>query len=42
MNRFYITPSIFWEIESGKGRFTIAWLFIHFDILFHFNEGESK
>ena len=34
MTRFYITPSIFWEIENNKGKFTIAWLFIYFDIKF--------
>lgn len=33
MKRFYITPSIFWETdESGKGKFTIAWLFIYLDV----------
>ena len=32
--KFYLTPSIFLEVENGNGRFTIAWLFIYLDIYF--------
>jgi hypothetical protein len=42
MNRFYITPSVFWEIEDNRGRFTIAWLFIHLDIKFKINEEDKQ
>lgn len=36
MNRFYVTPSIFWETnDKGEGKFTIAWLSFYFDVEYH-------
>lgn len=43
MKRFYILPTIFWEVDNnGDGRFVVAWLIGYVEIGFHIRAKEES